>query len=94
MTNVYFDGLRIRYRDEDIVVRYISRRHQYQLKDIALRILRGRLWTEAHGLGRSDAIVQSIEVEAPGPYEGPWPHDDLLSLRRPISPEAPERPQR
>jgi hypothetical protein len=49
------------------------REHLFRLRDLALRVIRSRLWARENGAGRSDAEVASYEI--PDGEELDGPHD-------------------
>jgi hypothetical protein len=50
-----------------------ARGHLFRLRDLALRVIRSRLWARENGAGRTDAEVASYEI--PDGEELDGPHD-------------------
>lgn len=71
------DELRVRVTHlpsgESCEVERSTRWDLFRPRDLALRVIRSRLWARANGAGRSDAEVASYEI--PDGEEADGPHD-------------------
>lgn len=74
---MHSDEVRVRVRHvpsgESCEAAGSPRGNLFRLRDLALRVIRSRLWARENDAGRSDAEVASYEI--PEGEELAWPHD-------------------